>query len=124
MFTYPNDREAKMSTTQFILRKWSGLIRTTDEEVYVAYIAKTGLKEYSQTSGNLGYQMLMRTLGDGSSEITTLSWWRDMDAISGFAGDNPERAVYYPEDDRFLLDRPEFVEHHRVFASDVRLGEA
>ena len=113
-----------MSEPQIILRKWSGRIRTVDEEVYVAYIAKTGLKEYAETPGNLGYQMMMRTLGDGASEVSTLSWWRDMEAVRGFAGDNPERAVYYPEDDRFLLDRPEFVEHHRVFAGNIGLGEA
>jgi heme-degrading monooxygenase HmoA len=113
-----------MNEPQIILRKWSGRIRTADEEAYVAYIAKTGLKEYSETPGNLGYQMMLRTIGDGVSEVTTLSWWRDMDAVRGFAGQQPERAVYYPEDDRYLLDRPEFVEHHRVFASDIRLGEA
>ncbi|MDW6026370.1 hypothetical protein SAZ10_31880 [Mesorhizobium sp. BAC0120] len=116
--------EAMMCEPQIILRKWSGRIRTADEAVYVAYIAKTGLKEYSETPGNLGYQMMMRTLGDGVSEVSTLSWWRDMEAVRSFAGDNPERAVYYPEDDRFLLDRPEFVEHHRVFASNIGLGEA
>jgi heme-degrading monooxygenase HmoA len=103
-----------MSEAGTILRKWSARIRTADEEEYVAYIAQTGLEEYGKTPGNLGFQMLMRTLGDGVSEVTTLSWWRDMEAVRGFAGDNPEVAVYYPEDDRFLLDRPEFVEHHRV----------
>lgn len=110
-----------MSEPNIILRKWSSRIRTADEDMYVAYIAETGLTDYKNTPGNLGYQMLMRTLGDGVSEVTTLSWWRDMDSVRGFAGDDPERAVYYPEDDRFLLDRPEFVEHHRVFAGEVHL---
>jgi heme-degrading monooxygenase HmoA len=110
-----------MSEASIILRKWSGRIRTADEEEYVAYIARTGLDEYKTTEGNLGYQMLMRALGDGASEVTTLSWWRDMDAVRGFAGNDPERAVYYPEDDRFLLERPEFVEHHRVLAGEVSL---
>ena len=30
-----------------------------------------------------------------------------MDAIRGFAGDDVERAVYYPQDDRYLLTKPE-----------------
>jgi hypothetical protein len=30
-----------------------------------------------------------------------------MDAIRGFAGDDVERAVYYQEDDRYLLTKPE-----------------
>ena len=110
-----------MSASEIILRKWSAHIRTADEQEYVDYIARTGLDDYKNTPGNLGHQMLMRTLGDGTSEVTTLSWWRDMDAIRGFAGPEPELSRYYPEDDRFLLDHPKFVEHHRVLAGEVRL---
>ena len=80
----------------------------------------TGLEEYRATPGNLGCQMLLRPLGDGSTEVTTLSWWRSMEAIRGFAGDDAERAVYYPEDERFLLERPLTVEHHRVLASELQ----
>ena len=99
-----------------ILRKWTGRIRTSDEAEYAAYIEATGGEAYVATPGNLGWQMIFRDLGDGTSEVSTLSWWPDMDAIHAFAGPTPERAVYYPEDDRFLLDRPEGVEHHRVAA--------
>jgi hypothetical protein len=97
-----------------ILRRWIGRIRTTDEAEYRAYIAGTGGVEYAGTPGNLGWQMVFRDLGDGASEVTTLSWWTDFDAIRAFAGPEPERAVYYPEDDRFLLDRPPGVDHFRV----------
>ena len=103
-----------MSNPNIILRKWSGRIRTADEQEYVDYVAKTGADDYTSTPGNLGYQILVRTLGDGTSEVTTLSWWRDMEAIRGFAGPQPELSRYYPADDRFLLDRSKFVEHHRV----------
>jgi hypothetical protein len=34
--------------------------------------------------------------------------------IREFAGDDPSRAVYYPEDDRFLIVRGELVEHYEV----------
>ena len=97
-----------------ILRRWSARIRTADEADYVAYIAGTGLDDYRATPGNLGAQMLVRTLGDGESEVTTLSWWESLDAIAAFAGADIDRARYYPEDDRFLLTRPNTVEHHRV----------
>lgn len=97
-----------------ILRRWSARIRTEDEEAYVAYVQSTGGDDYAATPGNTGHQLLLRDNGDGTSTVTTLSWWESLDAIRGFAGDNPERARYYPEDDRFLLDRPEHVEHHRV----------
>ncbi len=99
-----------------ILRRWSALIRTEDEDAYRVYIEATGGADYAATPGNLGFQMLFRALGDGRSEVTTLSWWRSMDDVTGFAGEDVEIARYYPEDDRFLLTRPEKVEHHRVVA--------
>jgi heme-degrading monooxygenase HmoA len=106
-----------------ILRRWSARIRTADEAEYVVYIAGTGLDDYRATPGNLGAQMLVRTLGDGESEVTTLSWWESIEAIAAFAGEDIDRARYYPEDDRFLLTRPDHVEHHRVVGgADLRPG--
>ena len=97
-----------------ILRKWSGRIRTADRDAYVAYVLETGMDDYAKTPGNLGHQLLTRDLGDGTTEVTTLSWWTSMDAVRGFAGPEPERARYYPEDDRFLVEHTEYVEHHVV----------
>ncbi|HEX8669865.1 MAG TPA: hypothetical protein VF727_15975 [Allosphingosinicella sp.] len=105
-----------MAERTVILRRWRSTIRSRDADEYVSYIADTGLKEYNATPGNLGCQMLLRPLADGSTEVTTLSWWESMDAIAAFAGADIEKAVYYPEDDRFLLEKPEKVEHHRVVA--------
>ena len=105
-----------------ILRRWTSRIRTEDEDEYVHYIESTGLADYRRTEGNLGSQMLLRRLQDGSTEVTTLSWWTSMAAITAFAGQNIEVARYYPEDDRFLLEKPERVEHHRVAAGDFRLA--
>lgn len=110
-----------MPTLSVILRKWTGRIRTADETEYVAYIARTGLEDYAKTPGNLGFQMMLRDLGNGESEVTTLSWWESMESIRGFAGATPDLAKYYPEDDRFLVYRPLHVEHHRVVASDLRV---
>jgi heme-degrading monooxygenase HmoA len=102
-----------------ILRRWSSRIRTEDEQEYVRYIQLTGLADYRRTPGNLGCQMLLRRLGDGSTEVTTLSWWTSMYSITAFAGESPEMARYYAEDDLFLLEKPERVEHHRVVSGDL-----
>jgi hypothetical protein len=45
-----------------------------------------------------------------------------MDAIRAFAGEQAEIARYYPEDDRFLLEKPRHVEHHRVVAEARQLS--
>jgi heme-degrading monooxygenase HmoA len=105
-----------------ILRKWTGVIRTADEDEYVAYITATGTADYASTPGNRGFQMLLRALDDGRSEVTTLSWWESLDAIRAFAGEEIESARYYPEDDRFLLERPRHVEHHRVVSRSATIG--
>jgi len=103
-----------------ILRKWTGRIRTSDRDEYVRYVLKTGGEDYTSTPGNLGFQILLRDLGDGTTEVSTVSWWSSMEHIRAFAGEDPEIARYYPEDDRFLLARPRHVEHHEVAAGDVR----
>lgn len=110
-----------MGAQQIILRRWSGRLRSADESDYLVYFNRTGAVDYGRTPGNLGFQILMRALGDGVSEVTTLSWWESMEAIKAFAGAAPEVAVYYPEDDRFLTERPPTVDHYRVFGGRVSL---
>jgi heme-degrading monooxygenase HmoA len=95
---------------------WRGWVRTADRAAYVDYIEATGMAEYRATPGNQGAWMLARDLGDGRTEIVTLSLWESRDAIRGFAGDDIERAVFYPEDERFLVDRETTVTHFDVVA--------
>ncbi|PRX25479.1 hypothetical protein CLV67_101196 [Actinoplanes italicus] len=95
---------------------WRGWVATDRVAEYVAYIERTGLAGYRATPGNLGAQMWTRDLGDGRAEVTTLSWWESLEVIRGFAGDDIGRAVFYPEDDDFLLDRETTVTHHEVVA--------
>ena len=106
-----------------ILRRWRGVIRTAERDAYRDYIAATGGADYTATPGNLGFQMLFRDLGDGTTEVTTLSWWKSRDDIRGFAGDDIAVARYYPEDDRYLLERPLHVEHHDVVADSILSSE-
>ena len=110
-----------MSDDGIILRSWSGRIRTEDELESVRYLEQTVVKDFESTPGRLGYQLAVRTLRDGVSEITALSWWRDMDAVRAFAGPRPELSRYYPNDNRYLLGRSEQVEHHRVLSNSVSL---
>lgn len=96
-----------------IARIWRGAVRSEDAHEYVGYVRDTGIEHYRSTPGNQGAWILHRRLDD-RTEILTFSLWEDMDAVRAFAGDDPERAVYYPEDDRFLVERGETVEHYDV----------
>jgi len=74
-------------------------------------VRDTGLADYRATPGNLGALIAVRDLDDDRAEVITLSWWSSMDALRGVAGDDVERAAYYPQDDRYLLTKPEKVQH-------------
>jgi heme-degrading monooxygenase HmoA len=100
-----------------IARIWRGWVATDRVDDYVGYIEETGIAEYRQTPGNLGAQMLTRDLGDGRTEVLTLSWWISVESIRGFAGDDIEIATFYPEDDEYLVDRETTVTHYQVASS-------
>ena len=97
-----------------IARSWRGWIRTEDRDAYVAYVNETGINEYRETPGNQGAWILTRDLGDGRTEMVTLSFWDSREVIEGFAGKDIEKAKYYPEDDRYLVDRDNIVTHYEV----------
>lgn len=96
-----------------IARIWRGATTRADAPAYAQYVAGTGLVEYRATPGNRGAYILQRDVGE-LTEIMTLSFWDSLDAIKGFAGDDIERAVFYPEDDRYLVERDLRVTHFRV----------
>jgi ribosomal protein S18 acetylase RimI-like enzyme len=77
---------------------------------------QTGVAGYRQTSGNQGVYMLRRFAGD-RCQFMMLSLWESLDAIRAFAGEEHEAAVFYPEDDRFLIERDETAEHFEVVAA-------
>ena len=88
-------------------------MRREDADAYADYIANTGIAEYRSTPGNQGAWMLRRDDGD-RSEIITFSLWDSPDSIRAFAGDDIDQAVFYPEDDRFLIERDRTVRHYEV----------
>jgi heme-degrading monooxygenase HmoA len=82
-------------------------------------LLETGIREYEATSANLGAYILTRTVGD-RVEFITLSFWESLDAIRGFAGEDIEVAVFYPADDRFLVDRERTADHYEVHTATPR----
>ena len=96
-----------------IARTWRGATRAQDADRYVEYLTATGLREYRATPGNQGVLALRRVHGE-RAEFLLITLWDSMEAVRRFAGDEPERAVFYPEDDRFLIERGERVEHYEV----------
>ncbi|WP_219466974.1 hypothetical protein [Nonomuraea rhizosphaerae] len=99
-----------------IVRTWRGWTRTTDADAYAEYLLRTGFTGYTQTPGNKGAYFTKRDVEE-RTEFYLISLWESWEAIKAFAGDDPGVAVFYPEDDRYLVDRERTVEHYEVFAS-------
>ena len=97
-----------------ILRIWRGLVPTERAAAYADLVRRTGIAGYRETPGNLDAQVVLRDLGDGRSEVLTLSWWTGLDDIRAFTGRDPEAARYYPEDAPFLLERDRKAQHYDV----------
>src|SRR4051812_38628454 len=96
-----------------VARTWWGATRIDDADDYVDYLRRTGLCEYARIPGHRR-TLTLRRIGEERAEFLIVSVWDSMDAVRQFAGDDPERAVFYPDDDRFLVARDEHVTHFEV----------
>ena len=101
-----------------IARTWRGWTARTDADEYVEYLKRTGIEEYRATLGNRAAYILRRDDGE-RTEFVTLTFWDSMEAVARFAGPDVEQAVFYPEDDRFLVDRETTTLHYEVVESPV-----
>ena len=96
-----------------IARVWRGVVRAEDATAYAAYVQRTGIEGYQRTPGNRGAWLLWRANGD-QAEFITMSLWDSRAAIERFAGQDIEKAVFYPEDDQFLIEKDLLVRHYEV----------
>ena len=104
-----------------VVRMWTGWIRSSDRHTYAAYLEETGLGEYRETPGNLGAFVMWRPEGD-RTEVTTVSFWDNRESIKAFAGDDISVAVFYSEDDKYLLERDTFTRHYELEAPAGAVG--
>ncbi len=98
-----------------IARIWTGRTRRGDAETYRDYVIKTGVKALNGTPGNLGTYLLRRVDGE-TAEFTVISFWESMETVKNFAGPATEKAVYYPEDERYLLELDPLVRHYEILS--------
>ena len=62
-----------------------------------------------------------RDESDGA-HFLLVTFWDGREAVKAFAGADPAKAKYYPEDDRYLLEKESQSLNHQVFfdSDDVR----
>ena len=102
-----------------IARTWHGRVPAAKADDYYAYLRRTGLADYIATPGNRGV-LVQRRIEGNVAHFTLTTLWDSFDAIARFAGKDPERARYYPEDDDYLLEREPRVLHAEVLDLTVQ----
>lgn len=99
-----------------IARIWHGVTPASKADAYYEYLGASGVKEYRRTKGNLGVYTLRRVAGD-RADFVLISLWDSYDSIRAFAGDDLEKARYFPKDREFLLEFEPKVAHYDVLAA-------
>lgn len=96
-----------------IVRMWHGRVPTAKAKAYREFTNSRAISDYQSVPGNRSVHVLERQEGE-ITHFITLTFWDSLDAIRGFAGDDLERAKYYPEDSEFLLEFEPTVVHYEV----------
>jgi len=98
-----------------IARMWHGVTAAERADEYLDYLNETGVPDYRETEGNRGVYVLRR-IEDDRAHFLTVSFWGSIEEVKAFAGQDPEKARYYPEDEEFLLEFEPQVKHYDVVA--------
>ena len=97
----------------YIMRQWRGRVPAAKALDYLNFLQGSGFKDYAETPGNLGVYGLHSAAG-GVTEFLLITLWESVAAIKRFAGEDFEKAHYYPEDKDFLLEFEPLVTHYEV----------
>jgi heme-degrading monooxygenase HmoA len=98
-----------------ITRVWHGRTSLNDAGKYLEFLLTKGTRDYKKVKGNLSVKVWQRPEGD-CCHFLTVTEWEGIEAIKEFAGEEYDKAVYYPEDTGILLEFEETVLHYESFA--------
>jgi heme-degrading monooxygenase HmoA len=89
---------------------WHGRTSLEYAASYLEFLLHAGTKEYKETPGNISIKIWKKEDKD-CCHFYTVTEWENLDAVKRFAGEDFEKAVYYPEDQGTLLEFEEKVAH-------------
>ena len=75
---------------------------------------KRAAPDYRSVAGLEKLFFTRRDEGD-VSHFLLITVWDSIDSVKKFAGENPKIAKYYPEDDKYLLEKEEHSQNYQIF---------
>lgn len=98
-----------------VARFWHGVTLAENAQAYLDFLQARAVPDYRDTPGNVSVHILLRNSGY-VTHFLVVTHWTSRDAIAAFAGEDIERAKYYPEDPGFLLEFEPQVQHYQLGA--------
>ena len=97
-----------------IVRMWHGMVEATKADEYAEFMKERAVPDYSSVDG-LKKLLFLKDVKADVAHFLLVTHWDSMEAVKKFAGENPEKAKYYPEDDEYLLEKEETSALYQVF---------
>jgi Uncharacterized protein conserved in bacteria len=94
-----------------ITRIWHGRTKSGYADQYSKFLTGSGTREYLDVPENISVKVWRKLDGD-VCHFWTVTEWPTIEAIKKFAGEDYEKAKYYPEDSGMLLEFEETVAHY------------
>jgi heme-degrading monooxygenase HmoA len=100
-----------------IARYWTAKTSHAQAPVYTDHLKSHVLATLRKVDGYLGARLLERETDEGV-EIVVITFWRSLDAVRKFAGEDIEKAVVSDEITPVLLYYDQRVRHYDVVVGD------
>ena len=97
-----------------IMRLWHGEVAIGKADEYEKFMIDRAAPDYGSVTGLIKLYF-QRKDEEKKAHFLLVTLWDSIDSVKKFAGDNPEIAKYYPEDDEFLLEKEKYVSMYKVF---------
>jgi len=97
-----------------ITRIWHGRTKAEHADEYLKFLEETGVPDYKSVPGNLSVEIWRRIEGD-ACHFWTVTKWDSLENIRIFAAEELEKAKYYFEDEKYLLEFEPNVIHCETF---------
>ena len=98
-----------------IVRMWHGMVDVSKADEYTEFMKGRAAPDYGSVEGLKKILFLRNVEKDVAHFFLLVTHWESMESVKRFAGDRPEKAKYYPEDDDFLLEKEETSALYEVF---------
>ncbi len=97
-----------------MMRLWHGEVAIDKADEYENFMIERVAPDYGAVEGLLKLYF-QRKNEERTAHFLLVTLWDSIESVKKFAGDNPEIAKYYPEDDNFLLEKEKHVSMYEVF---------